>query len=56
VINPATPASVLEEILPDVEAGANVLVAGSSVFGESLGVIEAINRLRSAVNHVANIN
>jgi ribulose-phosphate 3-epimerase len=39
-----------------VEAGANVLVAGSSVFGENLSVTEAINRLRSAANHVANIN
>ena len=101
-INPATPASVLEEILPDldqvlvmtvdpgfghqhflystlgkisrvrqlidcvkpecelevdggidsetaklcVEAGANVLVAGSSVFGTAKSVVEAMSRLR----------
>jgi ribulose-phosphate 3-epimerase len=102
VINPATPASVLEEILPEVDlvvvmtvdgrqhflhstlpkiervrqmaerlnprcevevdggvdettaplaraAGADVFVAGSSVFGESAGVATAMNRLRSAV-------
>ena len=103
-INPATPANVLEEILPDVdqvlvmtvdpgfghqhflhstlgkisrvrgmidnikpecdlevdggidpetarlciEAGANVLVAGSSVFGKKGSVVEAISRLRAA--------
>jgi ribulose-phosphate 3-epimerase len=112
VINPATPAFVLEEILQDVDqvlimtvnpgfghqhfihttlpkirrvremieqvkpetdlevdggidattvpmvvaAGANVLVAGSAVFDESLGVIAAMNRLRAAVNHVGNVN
>src|SRR5215468_794118 len=106
VINPATPAIVLEEILPDVDqvlvmtvnpgfghqhfldttlpkirrirqmideikrdcdlevdggidattaplvvdAGANVLVAGSAIFGEGEGVIAAMNRLRAAVN------
>src|SRR5215468_10095907 len=106
VINPATPAAVLEEILPDVDqvlvmtvnpgfahqrfihttlpkiqrvrqmideinpdcdlevdggidattaplvvdAGANVLVAGSAIFGEREGVIAAMNRLRAAVN------
>ena len=106
VINPATPASVLEEILPDVdqvlvmtvnpgfgaqhfihttlpkirrvrqmideikpgcdlevdggidpttapltvEAGANVLVAGSAIFGEDDGVAAAMKRLRTAVN------
>src|SRR5437773_5251597 len=104
-INPATPANVLEEILPDVDqilvmtvnpgfghqpflhttlpkirrvrqmineirpgcdlevdggidattaplvvrAGANVLVAGSAVFGADEGVIAAMNRLRAAV-------
>jgi len=104
VINPATPAAVLEEILPDVdqvlvmtvnpgfghqrfldttlpkircvrqmldrikpgsdvevdggidattaplvvEAGANVLVAGTAVFGESEGVTAAMSRLRAA--------
>jgi ribulose-phosphate 3-epimerase len=105
VINPATPASVLEEILQDVDqvlvmtvnpgfghqhfihttlpkirrvrrmideiklgcdlevdggidamtaplvvdAGANVLVAGSAVFNESEGVVAAMERLRAAV-------
>src|SRR4030095_10123410 len=105
VINPATPASVLEEILPDVDqvlvmtvnpgfgaqhfihttlpkirrvrqmideikrgcdlevdggieattaplvvdAGANVLVAGSAVFGASEGIAAAMKRLRAAV-------
>jgi ribulose-phosphate 3-epimerase len=105
-INPATPASVLEEILPDVDqvlvmtvnpgfgnqpfihqtlpkirrvgqmiervkpecdlevdggideataqltvdAGANVLVAGSSIFGTSAGVCAAMERLRIAIN------
>ena len=104
VINPATPASVLEEILPDVdqvlvmtvnpgfgaqhfihttlpkirrvrqmideikpgcdlevdggidattaplvvEAGANVLVAGSAIFGDSEGVAAAMKRLQAA--------
>ena len=111
VINPATPAAVLEEILPDLDqvlvmtvnpgfghqhfihttlpkirrvrqmiervkpgndlevdggidvttvplviaAGANVLVAGSAVFGENQGVSAAMNRLRTAVNQVGNI-
>src|SRR5215471_9789409 len=106
VINPATPATVLEEILQDVDqvlvmtvnpgfghqrfihttlpkirrvrqmideirrdcdlgvdggidaataplvidAGANVLVAGSAIFGEGEGVIAAMNRLRAAAN------
>jgi ribulose-phosphate 3-epimerase len=106
VINPATPAAVLEEILQDVDqvlvmtvnpgfghqrfihttlpkirrvrqmideikrdcdlevdggidvttaplvvdAGANVLVAGSAIFGEGEGVIAAMNRLRAAAN------
>jgi len=106
VINPATPAAVLEEILQDVDqvlvmtvnpgfghqrfihttlpkirrvrqmideikrdcdlevdggidvttaplvvdAGANVLVAGSAIFGEREGVIAAMNRLRVAVD------
>ena len=106
VINPATPAAVLEEILQDVDqvlvmtvnpgfghqrfihttlpkirrvrqmideikrdcdlevdggidvttaplvvdAGANVLVAGSAIFGEGEGVIPAMNRLRAAAN------
>ncbi|MFO0829125.1 MAG: ribulose-phosphate 3-epimerase [Phycisphaerales bacterium] len=109
VINPATPASVLEVILPDVdlvlvmtvnpgfgnqrfiestlpkirqvremieqvrpdcdlevdggidattaplavEAGADVLVAGSSVFGDRMGVAAAMSRLRTAVEPVA---
>jgi ribulose-phosphate 3-epimerase len=106
VINPATPASVLEEILQDVdqvlvmtvnpgfghqhfihttlpkirrvrqlideikrgcdlevdggidtttaplvvEAGANVLVAGSAIFSDGEGVVAAMDRLRSAAN------
>jgi len=110
VINPATPAAALEEILPDVDqvlvmtvnpgfghqhflettlpkirrvremvdrikpgcdvevdggidtttaplaasAGANVLVAGSSVFGDRDGVTAAMNRLRAAVEKVVN--
>lgn len=105
-INPATPAAVLEEILPNVNqvlvmtvnpgfghqpfihptlpkirrvrrmierlkpgcdlevdggideataqltvaAGANVLVAGSSIFGASVGVCDAMRRLRRAIN------
>jgi ribulose-phosphate 3-epimerase len=110
VINPATPAAVLEEILQDVEqvlimtvnpgfghqhflpttlpkirrvrqmieqyklgcdvevdggidaetaplaaaAGANVLVAGTAIFGESEGVAEAMNRLRATINQGMN--
>ena len=110
VINPATPAAALEEILPDVDqvlvmtvnpgfghqhflattlpkigrvremidrlnpgcdvevdggidattaplavrAGANVLVAGSSVFGDPAGVASAVNRLRAAVAKAVN--
>jgi ribulose-phosphate 3-epimerase len=110
VINPATPAAVLEEILHDVEqvlimtvnpgfghqrflpttlpkirrvrqmieqiksgcdlevdggidaetaplavaAGANVLVAGTAIFGESEGVAEAMNRLRATIKQVMN--
>jgi ribulose-phosphate 3-epimerase len=105
-INPATPAAVLEEILPDldqvlvmtvnpgfghqrfiyttlpkirrvgqmieqlkpgcelevdggigeataqltVDAGANVLVAGSSIFGANVGVCAAMQRLRGSIN------
>ena len=108
VINPATPAAVLEEILQDVDqvlvmtvnpgfghqhfihttlpkirrvrgmidqikrdcdlevdggidattaplavdAGANVLVAGSAIFNESEGVVAAMNRLQAAVEQV----
>ncbi len=108
-INPATPAIVLEEILPDVDqvlvmtvnpgfghqhfihstlpkirrvghmieevkpgcelevdggideataplavaAGANVLVAGSSIFGAEVGVCAAMQRLRKAISSVA---
>ena len=108
VINPATPAAVLEEILQDVDqvlvmtvnpgfghqhfihttlpkirrvremieevkpgydlevdggidattaplavdAGANVLVAGSAIFNESEGVVAAMNRLRAAVEQM----
>lgn len=110
VINPATPAGVLEEILPDVEqvlvmtvnpgfghqlflsttlpkirrvrqmidqmnsgcdvevdggidadtgslavaAGANILVAGTAIFGQSEGVTAAMTRLRAAINQVMN--
>ncbi|HEV8328086.1 MAG TPA: ribulose-phosphate 3-epimerase [Nitrospiraceae bacterium] len=110
VINPATPAAVLEEILQDVEqvlimtvnpgfghqlflpttlpkirrvrqmieqiqsecdvevdggidaetaplaaaAGANVLVAGTAIFGESEGVTAAMRRLRAIINQVMN--
>jgi len=110
VINPATPAAVLEEILPDVgqvlvmtvnpgfghqhflpttlpkirrvrqmidqmksgcdvevdggidadtaplavAAGANILVAGTAIFGQSEGVTAAMTRLRAAINQVMN--
>src|SRR5215469_10829125 len=110
VINPATPAMVLEEILPDVDqvlvmtvnpgfghqhflhtvlpkvrrvrqmiertnpdcaleldggidaetarlgvaAGANVLVAGSAIFGADDGVVAAMKRLRAATNQASN--
>ena len=110
VINPATPAAVLEEILHDVEQvvimtvnpgfghqrflpttlpkirrvrqmieqfksgcdvevdggidaetaplaaaeGANVLVAGTAIFGESEGVTAAMTRLRATINQVMN--
>ena len=110
VINPATPAAVLEEILHDVEqvvimtvnpgfghqrflpttlpkirrvrqmieqcksgcdvevdggidaetaplaaaAGANVLVAGTAIFGESEGVTAAMTRLRATIKQVMN--
>jgi ribulose-phosphate 3-epimerase len=109
VINPATPAAVLEEILPDLDqvlvmtvnpgfghqhflrstlpkigrvrqlieqinpgcelnvdggideasapmavaAGANVLVAGSSIFGANRRVAEAMDALREAIEHTA---
>jgi pentose-5-phosphate-3-epimerase len=33
-----------------VAAGANVLVAGSAIFGEGDGVAAAMKRLRAAVN------
>jgi ribulose-phosphate 3-epimerase len=33
-----------------VDVGANVLVAGSAIFGEREGVIVAMNRLRAAAN------
>ena len=35
---------------PVVDAGANVLVAGSAIFGEGEGVIAAMNRLRAAAD------
>jgi ribulose-phosphate 3-epimerase len=34
-----------------VEAGANVLVAGSAIFGECEGVTAAMDRLRASVDH-----
>ncbi|MCX6123666.1 MAG: hypothetical protein NTV34_02790, partial [Proteobacteria bacterium] len=36
------------------EAGANVLVAGSAIFQEFDGITNAMNRLKSAVNHAGN--
>ena len=110
VINPATPAVVLEEILPDLDAvlimtvnpgfghqhflrttlpkirrvrqmieqtnphceleldggidadtaplgvaaGANVLVAGSAIFGDDAGVTAAMDRLRTAAEKAVN--
>jgi ribulose-phosphate 3-epimerase len=33
-----------------VAAGANVLVAGSSIFGADIGVCAAMQRLRNAIN------
>jgi ribulose-phosphate 3-epimerase len=39
-----------------VEAGANVLVAGTSVFGDREGVTAAMKRLQTAVNNVVNSN
>jgi ribulose-phosphate 3-epimerase len=110
VINPATPAAVLAEVLPDVDlvlvmtvnpgfghqhflqttlpkirrvremiervkagcelevdggidattaplgvaAGANVLVAGTSIFGDSKGVAAGMDRLRAAITQAAN--
>ena len=35
-----------------VDAGANVLVAGSAIFGECEGVMAAMKRLRAAVEQV----
>ena len=35
-----------------VDAGANVLVAGSAIFNESEGVVAAMSRLRAAVDQV----
>src|SRR5580765_2360053 len=37
-----------------VDAGANVLVAGTAVFGESEGVTAAMTRLRATINQVMN--
>src|SRR5258705_1654689 len=37
-----------------VAAGANVLVAGSSIFGAEIGVCAAMHRLRNAINGGAN--
>jgi ribulose-phosphate 3-epimerase len=36
-----------------VEAGANVLVAGSAIFGDSEGVAAAMKRLQAAVGRVS---
>jgi len=36
-----------------VAAGANVLVAGSSIFGADVGVCAAMQRLRKAISGVA---
>lgn len=38
---------------PVVSAGANVLVAGTSVFGHAAGAVEGINALRAAANSPA---
>ena len=35
-----------------VDAGANVLVAGSSIFGDSEGVAAAMKRLRAAIDQM----
>jgi ribulose-phosphate 3-epimerase len=35
-----------------VAAGANVLVAGTAIFGESEGVAAAMGRLRAGANHL----
>jgi ribulose-phosphate 3-epimerase len=37
-------------------AGANVLVAGTSIFGDSQGVAAAIKRLQTAANNAMNQN
>jgi ribulose-phosphate 3-epimerase len=37
-----------------VAAGANVLVAGTAIFGESEGVTAAMTRLRAAITQVRN--
>jgi ribulose-phosphate 3-epimerase len=37
-----------------VEAGANVLVAGSAIFGAEDGVVAAMKRLRAAANQASN--
>jgi ribulose-phosphate 3-epimerase len=37
-----------------VAAGANVLVAGTAIFGESEGVTAAMTRLRATINQVMN--
>jgi ribulose-phosphate 3-epimerase len=34
-----------------VAAGANVLVAGSSIFGADMGVCSAMRRLRNAIHY-----
>jgi ribulose-phosphate 3-epimerase len=37
-----------------VAAGANVLVAGASIFGDSKGVEAGMDRLRAAITQAAN--
>jgi ribulose-phosphate 3-epimerase len=37
-----------------VAAGANILVAGTAIFGQSEGVTAAMTRLRAAINQVMN--
>ncbi len=64
MIEQATPGNDLEvdeeidsETAPLViAAGANVLVGGSAVFGESQGVTAAIGGLLAAVNQVGNLS
>ena len=45
--HPGTPMALAPLV---VDAGANVLVAGSAIFSEGEGVIAAMKRLRAAAN------